>query len=119
MLSRIVPLLSGAAVLVLALLVASVALAHQAAAGWEYDAYCCNGNSHTGDCQMIRTDRVRITAEGYEIELRPGDHRLVTVHHRHVVPIAEARRSRDEFYHLCLYPDEYTLRCFYAPDMAY
>lgn len=93
--------------------------AHEAMTGWKYEAFCCNGNEHTGDCQMISTKNVRITAQGYEISLKPGEHRLVTKRHEFSVRQSDARRSRDEEYHLCLYPNEDTLRCFYAPDMAY
>ncbi|WP_165218266.1 hypothetical protein [Affinirhizobium pseudoryzae] len=93
--------------------------AHEAHSGWKYEAYCCNGNEHTGDCQMISTKNVRITPNGYEISLRAGEHRLVTKSHAFRVPQSEARRSQDEEYHLCLYPNEDTLRCFYAPDMSY
>jgi hypothetical protein len=110
-----------AALVFVALSLAGVltARAHEAPAGWTYEAYCCNGKEHTGDCQQIRADRVRVTAQGFQIEIRPGDHRLATVHHLFTVPQAEARRSQDEHYHLCLYPNEDTLRCFYAPDMSY
>jgi hypothetical protein len=95
------------------------AAAHDAKTGWEYDKFCCNGDNHSGDCQMISTKNVRVTSGGYEILLRPGDHRLVTRPHNFSLPQSEARRSKDEEYHICLYPTEDTLRCFYAPDMAF
>jgi hypothetical protein len=38
----------------------------------------------------------------------------VTRPHHFTLPQAKARRSRDAEYHLCLYPTEDTLRCFYA-----
>lgn len=95
------------------------AASHQAPAGWLYDQFCCNGDSHSGDCQMISTKNVKITENGYEITLAPGDHRLVTRRHHFTLPQAKARRSRDAEYHLCLYPTEDTLRCFYAPPMAF
>jgi hypothetical protein len=44
---------------------------------------------------------------------------LITRNHDFKVPQTEARHSQDEEYHICLYPNEDTLRCFYAPDMAY
>ncbi len=93
--------------------------AHEAHSGWKYEAYCCNGNEHTGDCQMISTKNVRVTSNGYEISLKAGEHRLVTKNHAFSVPQNQTRRSQDEEYHLCLYPNEDTLRCFYAPDMSY
>lgn len=97
--------------------------AHEAlsAAGvtWKYDGFCCNGDSRTGDCQMIPARSVKIVKGGFEITLKPGDHRLITRRHDFSLPQAQARRSKDEDYHLCLYPTEDTLRCFYAPDMSY
>lgn len=94
--------------------------AHSVKGGtWKYDGYCCNGDSRSGDCQMISTRNVRITSQGYEISLGPGDHRLITRPHHFTMPQSEARRSKDEEYHLCLYPTEDTLRCFYAPDMGF
>jgi len=95
------------------------ATAHEAISGFKYDGFCCNGDNHTGDCQMISTRNVRVVQGGYEIILGPGDHRLITRRHDFVVAQSEARRSEDSEYHLCLYPNEDTLRCFYAPDMSY
>lgn len=100
-----------------------MALAHEAhsptGASWKYDGYCCNGDSQTGDCQMIPDKNVKIIQGGYEIIIGPGDHRLITRKHDFKLPQSEARRSLDSQYHICLYPDENTLRCFYAPDMSY
>ncbi len=93
--------------------------AHDAQTGWKYEAFCCNGNNHTGDCQMIPEKSVRITQQGYQITLAPGDHRLVTRSHVFKLSGGMSRRSQDGEYHLCLYPNEDTLRCFYAPDMGF
>lgn len=98
---------------------ASGAVAHEAHSGWKYESYCCNGDNHTGDCQMIATKNVKVIKNGYEIILGPGDHRLITRNHDFKLPQSEARRSKDSEYHICLYPNEDTLRCFYAPDMSY
>jgi len=95
------------------------AVGHDAKTGWEYDKFCCNGDNHAGDCQMISTKNVKITDGGYEISLGPGDHRLVTRPHNFSLPQSQALRSQDAEYHICLYPTEDNLRCFYAPDMAY
>ncbi|MGF0538845.1 hypothetical protein ACQQ2Q_12680 [Agrobacterium sp. ES01] len=94
-------------------------LAHDAASGWRYEAYCCNGNNHTGDCQMIPSSSVKIIGGGYRVQIEAGEHRLVTREHIYQFPQTTARRSQDSEYHLCLYPDENTPRCFYAPDMAF
>lgn len=96
-----------------------LAYAHDTKTGWFYDAFCCNGDHVAGDCQTIPSRSVTVTRNGYEISVGPGDHRLVTRRHDFSLPQSDARRSQDEEYHLCLFPDEDTLRCFYAPDMGY
>lgn len=98
---------------------AAPSLAHDAASGWQYELFCCNGNSHNGDCQMISSETVRIIDGGYQVTLAPGDHRLATRSHIFRLPQSTARRSQDGEYHLCLYPTEDTPRCFYAPDMGF
>lgn len=99
--------------------ISATALAHESHKGFKYESYCCNGNAETGDCQMIPTRSVRVTSDGYEVSLAPGDHRLVTRRHVFSWSQSEARRSEDGEYHLCLFPDEDTPRCFYAPDMGF
>ena len=101
------------------LALAGAAFAHDAASGWQYEQYCCNGDSHGGDCQMIPATAVRIIDGGYQVTLAPGDHRLATRRHIFRVPQDAARHSQDGEYHLCLYPTEDTPRCFYAPDMGF
>ncbi len=93
--------------------------AHDAHSGWSYDLYCCNGDGHTGDCQEIPSSSVRIVPGGYQLTLAPGDHRLITRKHIFKFPQSTTRRSQDSEYHLCLFPDENTPRCFYAPDMSF
>ncbi len=112
-------ILTGVSVAYLVCMPVVPAEAHEAMSGWKYDGFCCNGDSHSGDCQMISTRNVKIIKGGYEIILGPGDHRLITRRHDFVLPQSEARRSQDSEYHLCLYPNEDTLRCFYAPDMGF
>jgi hypothetical protein len=48
------------------------AAAHETTTGWQYDQFCCNGDSHSGDCQMISTKNVKITENGYESPFRPA-----------------------------------------------
>ncbi len=98
---------------------ASSVQAHEAHTGWSYEAFCCNGNTVIGDCQAIPTRSVTITPGGYQLLLVPGDHRLITRSHIFRLKQSDARRSQDGSYHLCLFPDENTPRCFYAPDMAF
>jgi hypothetical protein len=112
-------ILTGVSIAYLVCIPAAPTEAHEAMSGWKYDGFCCNGDGQSGDCQMISTRNVKIIKGGYEIVLGPGDHRLITRRHDFVLPQSEARRSQDSEYHLCLYPNEDTLRCFYAPDMGF
>lgn len=91
------------------------ASAHESPTGQVYDAWCCNGK----DCQTIPTDSVTINDAGeYEITLRPGDHPMVTKVSVHTKAIMETRPSDDGYFHACLWPDENTLRCLYAPPLG-
>lgn len=83
-----------------------------------YSAWCCNGDSETGDCQAIPESAVRATNDGWEITLKPGDHRLITKPHRFTKTYGHTRKSEDDQFHACLFPTEDTLRCFYAPPMG-
>lgn len=91
-----------------------VALAHSF-----YEAFCCSGNSVTGDCQPIPDEAVKPIPGGFQITLRPGDHPLVTRLHVFQIEASKARPSPDGRHHACLYPTEDTLRCFYTPPMGF
>lgn len=97
---------------------AGAATAHDAPSGWSYPPYCCNGDGHSGDCQPIPAGAVKIVAGGFEVMLAVGDHRLVTKPHSFFVPYQKAQPSPDGMYHLCLFPTEDTVRCFFAPPMG-
>lgn len=101
------------------LLMAGEAWGHQASVDWTYDGVCCNGNTETGDCQPIPASAVRMVDGGYEITLKPGDHHMVTTPHKWFHPQNRVRWSKDENYHVCLYPDESKLQCFYAVPMGF
>ncbi|MBB3660758.1 hypothetical protein FHX15_006029 [Rhizobium sp. BK650] len=98
---------------------AGVAYAHQAPSGFQYSAFCCNGDGESGDCQPIPSQDVKIHGANYEFSLKPGDHRLATHGHLFSVPQSKAMMSMDGFYHLCLFPNEDVVRCFYAPQMNF
>ena len=98
---------------------ATAAHAHHAPSGFTYEPYCCNGDDESGDCQQISSKTVRPSREGYEVTLLPGDHKLVTRRHVFLIPQAQTRESPDGAYHLCLFPNEDTVRCFYAPPLGY
>lgn len=98
---------------------ATVADAHDAPSGFAYEPYCCNGDGDSGDCQRISSKTVRPSPKGYEVTLLPGDHRLATRKHVFFIPQAKTMESPDGAYHLCLFPNEDTVRCFYAPPMSF
>lgn len=88
--------------------------------GWSYPISCCNGNAEEGDCQSIPASSVKAVDGGYQVTLGPGDHHLVTKGpHSWLKSMSETRQSKDENYHACLYPNEETLRCFFAPPMGF
>lgn len=93
------------------------ARAHEAASGMRYDGACCNGDAMglSGDCQQIPETSVREIPGGFEITLRPGDHRLVTKLHVFTIQHSKTRKSTDGRFHACLWPTEDQLQCFYAP----
>lgn len=109
----------GKIILAVASLWTTAAMAHEMPSGFRYDRYCCNGDGRTGDCQMISNQTVSLIHEGYRVVLSPGDHRLVTRPHIFVVPPSRTMRSPDGSYHLCLFPNEDTVRCFYAPPLGF
>lgn len=96
-----------------AFLLSRPANAHTAASGWQYDPACCS----TQDCAPIRVELVEITAEGYRVTVRPGDHPLVDVPSTYVFPFNDSRVrfSGDQNYHLCI--GAYTKKglCLYIP----
>ncbi len=105
---------------VTAVLVTIGAWGHEAPSGWNYPASCCQGTTETGDCQSIPASSVRAVDGGYQVTLRPGDHHLVTKgSHSWLKSMGETRQSKDENFHACLYPNEETLRCFFAPPMGF
>src|SRR6185312_1997266 len=92
----------------------SRAHAHMSPMGMQYDGWCCRGTDQHGDCAPIPATSVHATPDGWVIVLHPGDHPMVTKTHTYTKKYGEERESTDGSFHACLYPDESTLRCFYA-----
>lgn len=92
---------------------------HSSMTGMEFDRWCCNGNAVNGDCQSIPSTSVRAITGGYQITLKPGDHPMVTRVHVFQMEMAKVRWSTDGRFYACLFPNEDTLRCFYAPPLGY
>lgn len=108
----------GTRILTLVLVgIPGIAVAHDHGA-MKYDAFCCQGDRQTGDCQAIPAGNVTVTKDGFAVTLKAGEHRLVTRPHRWMVPFGSERQSTNGDYHACIFPDEDTLRCFYSPPMG-
>jgi hypothetical protein len=97
------------------ILSASFAFAHTAPSGMKYDAYCCKGTEMHGDCAPIPFSDVQTTSKGWVITLHPGDHPMVTKVHVFTKEYGSERHSTDGQYHICLFPNENNVQCFYAP----
>jgi len=104
-----------ASIFLASLLVATAAMAHKAPSGWSYSGWCCNGT----DCAQIPHEAVKVIEGGFQITLKPGDHPMVTRVHVFQIEMAKTKQSQDQFYHVCLWPNEDTLRCVYVPHMGF
>jgi hypothetical protein len=86
--------------------------AHSARSGMACDPWCCNAQ----DCAEIPGHAVTEVRGGWRITLKRGEHPMVkSASVSHFVALGDARPSDDGRFHACLYPDENTMRCFYAP----
>jgi hypothetical protein len=78
-----------------------------------YPYECCSDN----DCAKIKTSSVREVNGGFEVIVRPGDHKMTEhwtepmVYH---FPYNETKGSEDQSYHICLSHTK-TALCFFAP----
>jgi hypothetical protein len=107
---------AGLCGILLSMALAPALYAHKAPSGFEYPASCCSGDKSIGDCQMISAKVVRETRHGYAVVLLPGDHRLVTRRQSFRIPYGQQINSPDGNYHICLYPSETVVFCFFAPQ---
>jgi len=72
---------------------------------------CCN----THDCQQIAGELVEETRGGFRIRLAPGQHVMVTSPVDHFVPYRDLQNSPDGKWHICLFPTQDIVRCFFGP----
>lgn len=107
---------------------ATVALAHHAPSGWEYDSNCCDN----GDCDHLPKEAVTKEAAGFRVRLKAGDHKLIGRPVEFFIPYGAAsiRPSGDNEFHLCPFlirgdgPGggygtgnvDWAPRCFYVPS---
>jgi hypothetical protein len=91
-----------------------------------YHRACCSPADVTtgeGDCDPVPASAVRAVPGGFHVTLDPGDHPDVTQHHEWFVTyedlmtqgskMTKVQLSKNEEWHVCLYPNEDTLRCLY------
>ena len=78
------------------------AAGHETATGWTYPQECCGGN----DCDKIDAIRVRIVVGGYLID------------GKHFMPESKVRKSQDDDYHACFWPQPDNLYCFFVPPSS-
>ena len=95
--------------------------AHKSAGGMDYDPWCCNG----GDCSELPEDAVVAGPNGWVVTLKRGQHPMVhSPEVRHVIPykptgVTRIKPSGDGKFHLCLWPTEADVRCFYVPPQGF
>ena len=96
--------LAGGILVAFLWLLSGLARAHDARAGWTYPMSCCG----QGDCAEISPRSVKVTPQGFEIAIRPGEHPQwradrPTDFHAFVFH-EDAKPSPDGEYHLCILP---------------
>jgi hypothetical protein len=95
-------------ILIIALLFAAPAFAHDAPLGWAYGAECCSMR----DCWQEKDGAIEETPNGYRVVLTGeliayGDKRI--------------KKSKDEFFHRCTaaaYPTARRSICLYVPPKS-
>lgn len=105
-----------AQLLALGLLVAALLASMASAHGW-YDPACCSDQ----DCAPVANVTVTVTAEGYLLQLGPGDHPLVGDRFiEKLFPFDDprVRQSQDEYYHACVAAQTDWVYCIYVPFMG-
>jgi hypothetical protein len=98
------------------MLMSTPAWAHTSRGGHVYEGYCCNGS----DCAEIPDEAVTAGPNGWVVTLRRGQHPMVVSPQvQHVIPYKAGRPSTDGKFHVCLFPNEATMRCFYNPPSGF
>jgi hypothetical protein len=82
-----------------------------------YDSSCCSDK----DCAPIPFEAVRVTEDGYEVTLMPGEHPMVRKRLFQIIPFGseDILQSQDMQYHACVIPGSPTtgipyIACFYV-----
>jgi hypothetical protein len=96
----------------LSLTFSAPAVAHESPiSGWKYDTECCGGNPTSefiiNDCAPVDENTITEVSGGFQLNLKPGDHPMVTK-----APVSElipyndrrVRKSGDWRKHVCVSP---------------
>lgn len=80
-----------------------------------YDATCCSDR----DCAPIPDHAVKVTPQGYEVTLMPGEHPLVKQRLFQIIPFGseDVLPSQDLHYHACVIGSPTVIQhivCFYV-----
>ena len=109
------PLIAGSLALALLLAVMmSWAFPHAAPSGWDYPTACCSDQ----DCAPLAAAAVRERRGGWHVVVAPGTHPQVPAGSPAVmafIPMAEAMKSPDGVFHICLHPADRRVLCFFTP----
>lgn len=100
--------------ILLGVLAAGGAAAHQAPSGWLYDPECCSHH----DCAQVADEAVREVQGGYAVRVEPGTHIMVPAGRPAVtsfVPHGDTRirPSGDQHRHVCIVGGR--VICLYMP----
>lgn len=89
--------------------------AHPASPDWTYPLACCQGTELGGDCHRLPGTHVKKGPSGFSILLHPGEHPLVTTPQQFLIPYGSELPSGDSDFHICLFPSQDQVNCFFAP----
>lgn len=100
--------------LLAALLLPTIANAHETATGWKYPVSCCSNQ----DCALVDPSAVRETRKGYIVTISPGTHPMWPINRKIAaefnIPYNEGTPSPDGKFHICISSAGARL-CFFAP----
>lgn len=88
---------------------------HPASPGWTYPPACCQGSARSGECHRLPSSHVKKGRNGFSILVHPGEHPIVTKRQQFLVPYGSELPSGDGDFHICLYPTQDHVNCFFAP----
>lgn len=68
-----------------------------------------------GDCHRLPGSHVKKGRNGFSVLVHPGEHPAVTKQQQFLIPYGSELPSGDGDFHICLYPTQDHVNCFFAP----